>query len=337
MPDIDRYEHFDPAYSVPGYHPRDAWSFCLASHLAYQKNARKRIARRKIADQARRWGFGHVEPFEIVRGRDVDTQGFIAVDESRLLAAFRGTESLPDWLTNLQTVRDPGPWRNTRVHEGFQDAFHAAALRIGETIGRERGDRQVWLTGHSLGGALAVLLAATLLESAIPVTGLYTFGAPRVGNNAFASHVDAGLAQAAPLASGEPGRPGAPRPRADVLLPCGKQDAPHGGCATGRLRGHVEGLHPRDLELDGGADRRGARSVRYRRSPQARLTRRIPRASGSRPEWEGGVAQVGLAQRNWFFHETPLLVVRVAPVHCPAAWRSAVRQRLATSPSAPAR
>ena len=198
MPDIDWYEHFDPVYSVPVYHPRDAWSFCLASHLAYQKNSRsKRIARRKITDQARRWGFGHVEPFEILRGRDVDTQGFIAVNESRLLAAFRGTESLPDWLTNLQTVRDPGPWRNTRVHEGFQDAFHAAALRIGEIIGRERGHRQVWLTGHSLGGALAVLLAATLLESAIPVTGLYTFGAPRVGNNAFASHVNEGLAHAA--------------------------------------------------------------------------------------------------------------------------------------------
>ena len=122
-----------------------------------------------------------------------DTQGFIALDESRLLAAFRGTESLPDWLTNLQTVRDPGPWRNTRVHEGFQDAFHAAALRIGEIIGRERGDRQVWLTGHSQGGALAVLLAATLLESGIPVTGLYTFGTPRVGDTAFASQLNAGL------------------------------------------------------------------------------------------------------------------------------------------------
>ena len=198
MPDANRYARFGPAYSVPAYHPGDALSFCLASHLAYLKNPRnKRIARRKIKHQAKQWGFGHVEAFEIVRGRDVDTQGFIAVDESRLLAAFRGTESLPDWLTNLQTVRDPGPWRDTRVHEGFQDAFHAAALRIGEIIGRERGDRQVWLTGHSLGGALAVLLAATLLESAIPVAGLYTFGAPRVGNNAFAARLNEGLARAA--------------------------------------------------------------------------------------------------------------------------------------------
>ena len=83
------------------------------------------------------------------------------------------------------------------VYEGFQDAFHAAALRIGEIIGRERENRQVWLTGHSLGGALAVLLAATLLESGIPVMGLYTFGAPRVGDSKFASLLDDGLAGAA--------------------------------------------------------------------------------------------------------------------------------------------
>ena len=195
---MNQYERFDPVYSVPAYHSRDAWSMCLASDLAYRKDSRnKRIAQRQITHQARQWGFGYVEAFEIVRGRDVDTPGFIALDESRLLAAFRGTESLPDWLTNLQTVRDPGPWKDTRVHEGFQDAFHAAALRIGEIIGRERGDRQVWLTGHSLGGALAVLLAATLLESGIPVTGLYTFGAPRVGDTAFASQLNEGLEGAA--------------------------------------------------------------------------------------------------------------------------------------------
>ena len=63
-----------------------------------------------------------VEAFEIVRGRDIDTQGFIAINDDHILAGFQGTESLPDWLTNLQTVKDPGPWRRTEVHEGFQDA-----------------------------------------------------------------------------------------------------------------------------------------------------------------------------------------------------------------------
>ncbi len=147
----------------------------------------------KSGDRSRLGGFCDVESFEIVRGGDVDTQGYIAIDDQHILAAFRGTESLPDWLTNLQTVKDPGPWRNTEVHEGFQDAFMAAALKIGQVIGRERQSRQVWVTGHSLGGALAVLLAATLRENDVPVRGLYTFGSPRVGDKKFAKQLNTSL------------------------------------------------------------------------------------------------------------------------------------------------
>ena len=181
---------FAPEYSSAGYSALDALSFCLASRLAYAKNPDGRIARKRIRDRTTAWGFTQVESFEIVRGRDIDTQGFIAANNDHILAAFRGTESLPDWLGNLQAVKDPGPWRRTEVHEGFQDAFLAAALKIGETIGRRRQRQRVWVTGHSLGGALAVLLAATMCESNLPVHGLYTFGAPRVGDGRFAERLN---------------------------------------------------------------------------------------------------------------------------------------------------
>ena len=186
MPEAVSYDRFTPDYLPSKYSSRDALSFCLASHLAYAK-ADGRNDEGTISTVTEGWGFREVEAFELVRGSDIDTQGFVAVGERHILAAFRGTESLPDWLTNLQTVTDSGPWGDTKVHEGFQDAFHAAALHIGEVIGRRRRKRhQVWLTGHSLGGALAVVLAATLIESGIPVRGLYTFGAPRVGDRRFA-------------------------------------------------------------------------------------------------------------------------------------------------------
>ncbi len=188
---------FAPEYSRSRYSPLDALSFCLASRLAYAKNTRGGIARRRIRDQIAAWGFADVESFEIVRGHDIDTQGFVAINKDHILAAFRGTESLPDWLGNLQSVKDPGPWRRTEVHEGFQDAFLAAALKIGETIGRKRERQRVWVTGHSLGGALAVLLAATMLESNLPVHGLYTFGAPRVGDRSFANRLNRELDGAA--------------------------------------------------------------------------------------------------------------------------------------------
>ena len=184
---------FAPTYTVPGYSPADALSLCLASNLAYAKRQNNRIDRDKIRDITKEWGFPAVESFEIVRGHDIDTQGYVAINNTHILVAFRGSESLPDWLTNFQAVKDPGPWKDTEVHEGFQDAFMAVALKIGQIIGREYKSQQIWLTGHSLGGALAVLLAATLRESKIPVTGLYTFAAPRVGNTAFVKKLNKSL------------------------------------------------------------------------------------------------------------------------------------------------
>jgi triacylglycerol lipase len=47
--------------------------------------------------------------------------------------------------------------------------------------------QSLWCTGHSLGGALAVLAAAHLLAEGHRVNGLYTFGQPRVGDETFAT------------------------------------------------------------------------------------------------------------------------------------------------------
>jgi hypothetical protein len=47
----------------------------------------------------------------------------------------------------------------------------------------------VWLSGHSLGGALATLAAAHIGQDA--VQGLYTYGCPRVGDAAFAGKLPA--------------------------------------------------------------------------------------------------------------------------------------------------
>jgi triacylglycerol lipase len=48
-----------------------------------------------------------------------------------------------------------------------------------------QGDKEIWVTGHSLGGALASLLTAMLIADGFGVAALYTYGAPRVGDNRF--------------------------------------------------------------------------------------------------------------------------------------------------------
>ena len=56
-------------------------------------------------------------------------------------------------------------------------------------------DVGIWITGHSLGGALATVMAAELLRqieagASYGLRGVYTYGSPRVGNKAFQEQFD---------------------------------------------------------------------------------------------------------------------------------------------------
>jgi triacylglycerol lipase len=133
-----------------------------------------------------------------------DTQGFVAQNAQVVIVAFRGTQpKVPiDWMTDFQAKHVTwGPFAGM-VHKGFHDALHAVwEIAFG---GREilparllaRGDRKVWITGHSLGGALAELCAAQAqIASHVPVQGVYTFGQPRCGDDGFAELIQAALGQ----------------------------------------------------------------------------------------------------------------------------------------------
>ena len=62
------------------------------------------------------------------------------------------------------------------VHAGFWNAMLSVADQINSLV----GDLPVYVTGHSLGGALAIALAAYRALHHLPVAGLVTFGAPRI-------------------------------------------------------------------------------------------------------------------------------------------------------------
>ena len=87
------------------------------------------------------------------------------------VVAFRGTvpDSLADWLRDFDVlpVNDPDiGW----AHQGFLEGAESALQFVGAD--------PVALTGHSLGGALAVVVAAKLIARGVQVTSVVTFGAP---------------------------------------------------------------------------------------------------------------------------------------------------------------
>lgn len=134
-----------------------------------------------------------------------NTQAYVAGNEGHIVVAFRGSESptsidgLKDWLLtnalNLLIVPE-GKLSTEFVAAGVGAKFHQGFVTAITDIWDElyaateaeckASDRPLWVTGHSLGGALALLAAWLFKRKFLPVHQVYTYGAPMVGNNAVA-------------------------------------------------------------------------------------------------------------------------------------------------------
>lgn len=127
-----------------------------------------------------RAGFSPPEAFN-VPGSDAQAFGTRNARGTAFLA-FRGTQpdSFLDLLANLRFgfVEWPG---GGRVHKGFYAAYESISGAIDAWLTNSPANSLV-VTGHSLGAALATLLAA-----ARPGADLVTFGSPRVGDAPFAA------------------------------------------------------------------------------------------------------------------------------------------------------
>lgn len=118
-----------------------------------------------------------------------------------VMVAVRGSQTgdaFQDWWDN-DLDGQPFPRAGWALGSTIHCGFHQAARVVfDELAGMLKDDaaagRRIWLTGHSLGGASAMLLAAMLeWDAQIPVTGVYTFGAPGVGNAVFVNAYDADI------------------------------------------------------------------------------------------------------------------------------------------------
>ena len=162
---------------------------CEASALAYLPEATGRQAfREKLRLDARLFSVDN-------------TQAWLGEDDANVVVAFRGTESattldgLKDILLtdamNLLVVPEgrlghdlSAAGVGARFHKGFVDAiaeiWEPLVAAVETTL--KSCDRPLWITGHSLGGALALLAAWLFKRRFLPVHEVCTFGAPMIGN-----------------------------------------------------------------------------------------------------------------------------------------------------------
>ena len=94
---------------------------------------------------------------------------------------YRGTElaNVGNWLGDFD-VGDERLADGTRVHAGFHRNVRATRLPLLEELATMPALEALWVTGHSLGGAMAVLFAMTLADDALArrLRAVYTYGQP---------------------------------------------------------------------------------------------------------------------------------------------------------------
>ena len=153
------FQHFSPLIAQPQFHLKNALSFAVVCELAY--HSEKDLFEPTVAS----WNFQLQGKSSIRRWPDIDTQYFVMSNDEHVVVAFRGTDSVTDWVSNFQAAYSQGPLNETRVHKGFLDALYPAVMQLTQLLEQAGGrSKTLWVTGHSLGGALCTLFTAILAE-----------------------------------------------------------------------------------------------------------------------------------------------------------------------------
>ena len=106
---------------------------------------------------------------------------FIATDDlaKKQIIAVRGTSNIENTMLDISLKLTPDDYTGIQLHKGFSLAAKQVFAEIQPVI---KKDYQISTTGHSLGGAVALILAMYLDTDHFNVGQVITFGQPKVSN-----------------------------------------------------------------------------------------------------------------------------------------------------------
>jgi predicted lipase len=119
-----------------------------------------------------------------------NVQGIIGYMDRTMVIVFRGSDEFKDWVFNFTTAKQYVPYGNyesfVRVHKGWSELYKETVRNHLHYLVKDRKPKNIIVTGHSLGGALATLCSVDLQYNFPSIEiACVTFGSPKVGNKSF--------------------------------------------------------------------------------------------------------------------------------------------------------
>lgn len=114
-----------------------------------------------------------------------DTFAFLAGKGTHTVLAFRGTSSLKNFSTDTKSWKTQATWARGNLHSGFVSALDEVWPQLVERLGAPaQHPKKLWVTGHSLGAALAALAALGLTKLRSDVRAVYNAAAESASGTA---------------------------------------------------------------------------------------------------------------------------------------------------------
>ena len=142
----------------------------------------------------------HGRVVKFISDKTTDIQVGITISETnkRICVVFRGSESKSDWYYDFMILKRKilhDTYADVHVHSGFYRQLHDTGVYEKivvtlKTLLHEHPDYDIYITGHSLGGALCTLFGFELSHEIDNHVSIVSFASPRVGNQAFKDAFD---------------------------------------------------------------------------------------------------------------------------------------------------
>ena len=139
------------------------------------------------------WGNSEVLVFP-----DLEPFALVAHDGNKAFVIIRGTESLEDWYKDAEidqvSYELPNVSHVGQVHEGFFDLYKSLRQALLKQLHKIPGVETLYITGHSLGAALAMVSTPDLMVNAFspPLKRVfqYNLAGPRCLNPTLATFLN---------------------------------------------------------------------------------------------------------------------------------------------------